>query len=66
MPIYEAATVDEAVEIGLNELGLAKEQVAIEILDEGKKDFSEWEKEMPNFQSNRISAKLSLKRSKKP
>ncbi|MCA6773532.1 RNA-binding protein [Enterococcus pernyi] len=39
MPIYEAATVDEAVEIGLNELGLAKEQVAIEILDEGKKGF---------------------------
>ncbi|MGM9902819.1 RNA-binding protein [Enterococcus sp. 10A9_DIV0425] len=39
MPIYEAATIDEAVQIGLKDLGLAKEQVTIEILDEGKKGF---------------------------
>ena len=39
MPIYEAATIDEAIQLGLNDLGLDKEQVEIEILDEGKKGF---------------------------
>ena len=39
MPIYEAATIDEAIQLGLNDLGLDKEKVEIEILDEGKKDF---------------------------
>ncbi len=37
MPIYEAATIDEAVQLGLADLGLAKDQVEIEILEEGKK-----------------------------
>ena len=36
MPIYEAATIDEAVQLGLADLGLAKDQVEIEILEEGK------------------------------
>ena len=39
MPIYEAATIDEAVQLGLADLGLAKDQVEIEILEEGKKGF---------------------------
>lgn len=39
MPIYEAATIDEVIQLGLNDLGLDKEQVEIEILDEGKKGF---------------------------
>lgn len=39
MPIYEAATIDEAIQLGLNDLGLDKEKVEIEILDEGKKGF---------------------------
>ncbi|BDP92620.1 hypothetical protein EfmGK923_27930 [Enterococcus faecium] len=39
MPIYEAATIDEAVQLGLADLGLAKDQVEIEILEEGKKRF---------------------------
>ena len=38
MPIYEAATIDEAVQLGLADLGLAKDQVEIEILEEGKTD----------------------------
>ncbi|WP_165007131.1 MULTISPECIES: RNA-binding cell elongation regulator Jag/EloR [unclassified Enterococcus] len=39
MPIYEAATIDEAVQNGLKDLGLTKDQVEIEILEEGKKGF---------------------------
>lgn len=39
MPIYEAATIDEAIQLGLNDLGLDKEQVEIDIVDEGKKGF---------------------------
>ena len=39
MPIYEAATIDEAVQLGLDDLGLSKDNVEIEILDEGKKGF---------------------------
>ncbi|MDT2751268.1 MULTISPECIES: RNA-binding cell elongation regulator Jag/EloR [Enterococcus] len=39
MPIYKAATVDEAIQNGLNQLGLTKDQVELEILDEGKKGF---------------------------
>lgn len=39
MPIYEAATIDEAVQLGLADLGLTKDQVEIEILEEGKKGF---------------------------
>ena len=33
MPIYEAATIDEALQLGLKDLGLDKEEVEIEILD---------------------------------
>lgn len=39
MAIYIGATVQEAIQIGLKDLNLAKEQVIIEILDEGKKGF---------------------------
>jgi spoIIIJ-associated protein len=39
MPIYEAATVDEAIRYGLDALELTKEDVTIEILEEGKKGF---------------------------
>ena len=39
MAIYVGATVQEAIQIGLKDLNLAKEQVIIEILDEGKKGF---------------------------
>lgn len=39
MAIYVGATVQEAIQIGLKDLNLAKEQVTIEILDEGKKGF---------------------------
>lgn len=39
MVIYVGATVQEAIQIGLKDLNLAKEQVIIEILDEGKKGF---------------------------
>ncbi|MBF8807102.1 MAG: protein jag [Enterococcus lacertideformus] len=39
MPVYEAATIDEAIQLGLKDLGLDKENVEIEILDEGKKGF---------------------------
>lgn len=39
MPIYKAATIEEAIKLGLKDLGLEKEQVQIEILEEGKKGF---------------------------
>lgn len=39
MAIYVGATVQEAIQIGLKDLNLSKEQVTIEILDEGKKGF---------------------------
>ena len=39
MSVYVGTTVDEAVAIGLKDLGLSKEQVAIEVIDEGKKGF---------------------------
>jgi len=39
MSVYVGATVDEAIAIGLKDLGLSKEQVAIEVIDEGKKGF---------------------------
>lgn len=39
MAIYVGANVQEAIQIGLNDLNLTKEQVTIEILDEGKKGF---------------------------
>ncbi|MHC5269292.1 RNA-binding cell elongation regulator Jag/EloR [Enterococcus sp. LJL98] len=39
MPIYEGATVEAAIHQGLRILGVTKEQVTIEILEEGKKGF---------------------------
>lgn len=39
MPIYEETTVDEAIRIGLQTLGLTKDDVAIEILEEAKRGF---------------------------
>lgn len=37
MPIYENLTVDEAIQEGLQVLGITKDQAIIEVLDEGKK-----------------------------
>lgn len=37
MLIYEDATIDEAVQLGLADSGLSKDQVEIEILEEEKK-----------------------------
>ncbi|EOH91258.1 RNA-binding cell elongation regulator Jag/EloR [Enterococcus pallens] len=39
MPVYEGATIDEAIKHGLDVLGLTKDDVEIDILDEGKKGF---------------------------
>lgn len=39
MPIYEGVTAEEAVEKGLIDLGVAKDQVTIEVLEEAKKGF---------------------------
>lgn len=39
MPIYEGATVVAAIHHGLNTLGVTRDQVTIEILEEGKKGF---------------------------
>lgn len=39
MPVYEAPTIDEAIKEGLRALNLKKDEVAIEILSEGKKGF---------------------------
>ena len=39
MPIYEGNTIEEATQKGLQALGLTKEDVTIDVLDEGKKDF---------------------------
>lgn len=39
MPIYENLTVDEAIQEGLQVLGITKDQAVIEVLDEGKKGF---------------------------
>ncbi|MGM0214309.1 RNA-binding cell elongation regulator Jag/EloR [Enterococcus sp. AZ109] len=39
MPVYEGATIDEAIKHGLAVLGLTKNEVEISILDEGKKGF---------------------------
>lgn len=37
MPIYEGNTIEEATQKGLQALGLTKEDVTIDVLDEGKK-----------------------------
>ena len=39
MPIYEGNTIEEATQKGLQALGLTKEDVKIDVLDEGKKGF---------------------------
>lgn len=39
MPIYESLTVEEAIQEGLQVLGLTKDQAIIDVLDEGKKGF---------------------------
>lgn len=39
MPVYEGATIDEAIKHGLDVLGLTKDEVEINILGEGKKVF---------------------------
>ncbi|MEO1769149.1 MULTISPECIES: RNA-binding cell elongation regulator Jag/EloR [Enterococcus] len=39
MPVYEGATIDEAIKHGLDVLGLTKDEVEINILGEGKKGF---------------------------
>ncbi|EAC9654101.1 RNA-binding protein, partial [Listeria monocytogenes] len=39
MPIYENLTVAEAIQEGLQVLGITKDQAVIEVLDEGKKGF---------------------------
>lgn len=40
--IFRAKTVEEAIESGLQHLGLTKDEVMIEILDEGKKGILKW------------------------
>lgn len=39
MPVYEGQTVEEAIATGLKALSLTKDQVTIDVLDEGKKGF---------------------------
>ena len=39
MPIYEGNTIEEATQKGLQALGLTKEDVKIDVLDEGKRIF---------------------------
>lgn len=39
MPVYEGPTIDEAIKKGLRALALKKDEVKIEILNEGKKGF---------------------------
>lgn len=39
MPVYEGQTVEEAIAAGLKALSLTKDQVTIDVLDEGKKGF---------------------------
>lgn len=53
MPIYESLTVEEAIQEGLQVLGLTKDQAIIDVLDEGKKDFWEWGKNQRVFQSKK-------------
>lgn len=53
MPIYEGATIEAAIHHGLNILGLTKDQVTIEILEEGKKGF---------FGIGKKEARVSLER----
>ncbi len=51
MPIYEGNTIEEATQKkGLEALGLTKEDVTIDVLDEGKKGFFRSRKKTcPNF-----------------
>ncbi|BDQ58921.1 hypothetical protein EfsSVR2331_30460 [Enterococcus faecalis] len=50
MPIYEGNTIEEATQKGLQALGLTKEDVTIDVLDEGKKRiFRSRKKTCPNF-----------------
>ena len=51
-----AATVDEAVEKGLDQLGLEPDDVEIEVLDEGKRNFF-------SFASRQARVKLTVKNS---
>lgn len=39
MPIFEEVTVDAAIQKGLQELALTRDQVTIDVLDQGKKGF---------------------------
>ena len=39
MPIFEGMTVEEAIQSGLTSLNLTKDDVVIEVIDEGKKGF---------------------------
>lgn len=39
MPVYEGTTVEEAIASGLRALSLTKDEVAVSVLDEGKKGF---------------------------
>ena len=48
MPIYEGNTIEEATQKGLQALGLTKEDVTIDVLDEGKRILGQ-EKTCPNF-----------------
>ena len=64
MPIYEGNTIEEATQKGLQALGLTKEDVTIDVLDEGKKDFRSG-KNLPKFQWNQRLVSKSQKRSKK-
>ncbi len=57
--IFTAKTVDEAIEEGLAALGAAREDVEVEILDEGKKKHGLFGKEVPAQVALTVKEKLT-------
>ncbi len=65
MPIYEGNTIQEATQKGLQALGLTKEDVTIDVLDEGKKGFLGLGKKLAQISMEPTISGKSQKRSKK-